>query len=119
MLRPPARPYAYDRTEELIHHHLTSILLQSSRTTKVSSPGHCTKKLLGWRLPAVTWACFATQDLQKGDARLFAKARKHYEALGDRLTAAGAALDVFACSLDQVGLAEMRPAVSDSGGTAE
>lgn len=59
------------------------------------------------------------QDLQKGDARLFAKARKHYEALGDRLTAAGAALDVFACSLDQVGLAEMRPAVSDSGGKAE
>ena len=58
------------------------------------------------------------QDLQKGDARLFAKARKHYEALGDRLTAAGAALDVFACSLDQVGLAEMRPAVSDSGETA-
>lgn len=58
---------------------------------------------------------FSMQDLEKGDARLFGKARKQYEALGDRLTAAGAALDVFACSLDQVGLAEMRPAVSDSG----
>jgi Sec23/Sec24 trunk domain len=59
------------------------------------------------------------QDLQKGEARLFARARQHYEALGDRLTAAGAALDVFACSLDQVGLAEMRPAVSDSGGAEQ
>jgi len=63
----------------------------------------------------VTPTTTCLQDLDKGDSRLFGKARRHYEGLGDRLAAAGAALDVFACSLDQIGLAEMRPAVSDSG----
>lgn len=50
-----------------------------------------------------------------GETRAFAKARLFYEGLAERLVASGHTLDVFACSLDQVGLAEMRPAVSGTG----
>ena len=55
------------------------------------------------------------QDWEKGETKLFQRARRFYESVGDRLVGSGHALDVFACALDQVGLAEMRPAVSDSG----
>lgn len=55
------------------------------------------------------------QDLDKGETRAFKKARLFYEGLTDRLVASGHTLDVFACSLDQVGLAEMRPAISGTG----
>lgn len=58
---------------------------------------------------------FAIQDCEKGEARLFHKAAKFYEGLGERLAATGHTLDVFAAALDQVGLAELRAAVSDSG----
>jgi len=56
------------------------------------------------------------KDCEKGEARLFHKAAKFYEGLGERLAATGHTLDVFAAALDQVGLAELRAAVSDSGG---
>ena len=57
----------------------------------------------------------AVQDLEKGETRAFKQARAFYEGLADRLVASGHALDVFACSLDQVGLDEMRPAVAGTG----
>jgi len=57
----------------------------------------------------------AAQDLEKGETRAFKQARAFYEGLADRLVASGHALDVFACSLDQVGLDEMRPAVASTG----
>jgi len=58
------------------------------------------------------------KDLAKDAAPLFAKAAKFYAGLGASMAAAGHALDVFACSLDQVGLAEMRPALERTGGVA-
>ena len=57
----------------------------------------------------------AVQDHEKGETRAFKQARAFYEGLADRLVASGHALDVFACSLDQVGLDEMRPAVAGTG----
>ena len=57
----------------------------------------------------------AVQDLEKGETRAFKQARAFYEGLADRLVTSGHALDVFACSLDQVGLDEMRPAVAGTG----
>ena len=52
----------------------------------------------------------------KDDIQHYKKAVKYYDQVADRLTTAGHCLDVFACSLDQVGLAEMHPAVAASGG---
>ncbi len=62
-----------------------------------------------------TYTGHAVQDLEKGETRAFKQARGFYEGLADRLVASGHALDVFACSLDQVGLDEMRPAVASTG----
>lgn len=56
------------------------------------------------------------QDIDNGEARLYDKATSFYEGIGTTLAASGHTLDVFAASLDQVGLAELRTAVSDSGG---
>lgn len=56
------------------------------------------------------------QDLEKGSAPLWPKACKFYDALGQRLVSAGAALDVLACALDQCGMAEMRSMVDPGGG---
>ena len=56
------------------------------------------------------------KDLAKDAAPHFTKACKHYAALAASLAGAGHALDVYACSLDQVGIAEMKPAVERTGG---
>jgi protein transport protein SEC23 len=56
------------------------------------------------------------QDFEKGNVKHFKKALKFYGGLGNRLMANGHVLDVYACALDQVGLAEMRPAVEATGG---
>ncbi|XP_078429857.1 protein transport protein SEC23 G-like isoform X2 [Wolffia australiana] len=56
------------------------------------------------------------RDLVSGEAPLFAGARRFYATAAARLAAKSAALDLFACSLDQVGAAEMAPAVDASGG---
>lgn len=49
-------------------------------------------------------------DLQKDtdNAKHVKKALRYYTELADRAVAAGHAVDIFACSLDQVGLYEMR-----------
>ena len=56
------------------------------------------------------------QDFNKGSAKLFKAANKYYNTLGIRLATHAHTLDVFACSLDQVGLAEMKTAVDQTGG---
>jgi protein transport protein SEC23 len=56
------------------------------------------------------------KDLVKDAAPLHKKALRHYEQLAQALQGAGHGLDVFACALDQVGLAELRPAVERSAG---
>ena len=57
----------------------------------------------------------AVQDFAKDDVKQFRRSLAFYEGLAGRLGAAGHCLDVFACSLDQVGLAEMHPAVVSTG----
>mmetsp|Transcript_470 Transcript_470/g.1093 ORF Transcript_470/g.1093 Transcript_470/m.1093 type:complete len:758 (-) Transcript_470:1-2274(-) len=56
------------------------------------------------------------KDLAKEAAPLYRKALQYYDKVGAQLVAHGTGLDVFACSLDQVGLAEMKPAVERTGG---
>ena len=51
------------------------------------------------------------KDIVKGAANAFAKAKKYYEQIAINLCANGHVLDVFACALDQVGLAEMKVCV--------
>jgi protein transport protein SEC23 len=55
-------------------------------------------------------------DLHKGNAPFFKKATKFYETIAQRAVQNGHCLDLFACSLDQVGLAEMRVCAEKTGG---
>ena len=48
------------------------------------------------------------KDIAQDKAPLFTKAKKKYDAIANQLCANGYSLDVFACALDQVGLAEMK-----------
>ena len=52
------------------------------------------------------------QDFEKGDLKQFKKAWLWYETLAQRMAGSGHCLDVFACSLDQVGIAEMNESVA-------
>jgi len=56
------------------------------------------------------------KDIVKGAAPFYAKAKKYYEQVAINLCANGHVLDVFACALDQVGLAEMKVCVEKTGG---
>ncbi|KAK9837195.1 hypothetical protein WJX84_004838 [Apatococcus fuscideae] len=56
------------------------------------------------------------KDLAKDAAPLFKKALRFYDGLAADLVKQSHSLDVFACALDQVGLAEMKRAVERSGG---
>ncbi|KVH97189.1 Gelsolin domain-containing protein [Cynara cardunculus var. scolymus] len=56
------------------------------------------------------------KDLDKDDAPYFHKAVKLYEGLTKQLIHQGHVLDVFACALDQVGVAELKIAVEKTGG---
>ena len=56
------------------------------------------------------------RDLINSQAPLYYKARAFYEKIADRLSNASIILDLFACSLDQVGAAELRAPVETSGG---
>ena len=55
-------------------------------------------------------------DLLKNQAPLYKPAMEYYQALSDRAIANSIVVDVFACSLDQVGALELRELVSRSGG---
>lgn len=57
-------------------------------------------------------------DLQKdnSNARYTKNALKYYASLAQRAVTAGIAVDIFACSLDQVGLYEMKVVTDKSGG---
>ncbi|GMY23569.1 protein transport protein SEC23, partial [Fagus crenata] len=56
------------------------------------------------------------KDLDKDSAPLYHKAVKFYEGLSKQLVHQGHVLDLFACALDQVGLAELKIAVERTGG---
>ncbi|KAM2279763.1 hypothetical protein FF1_040211 [Malus domestica] len=56
------------------------------------------------------------KDLDKDSAPHFHKAVKFYEGLSKQLVNQGHVLDLFACALDQVGIAELKIAVERTGG---
>lgn len=55
-------------------------------------------------------------DLLKSQAPLYKPALEYFRALSDRAISNSAIVDVFACSLDQVGALELKELVSRSGG---
>ncbi|XP_058084784.1 protein transport protein SEC23 C [Magnolia sinica] len=56
------------------------------------------------------------KDLDKDSAPHYHKAVKFYDGLSKQLVNQGHVLDLFACALDQVGVAELKVAVERSGG---
>ena len=56
------------------------------------------------------------KDIAKDAAPFMRKATKYYETIATQLCTNGHCLDVFACSLDQVGLAEMKVCAEKTGG---
>lgn len=56
------------------------------------------------------------RDLINGRATNYRKSSKFYEKLSKRLTSSSIVLDLFACSLDQVGASEVKAPVENSGG---
>ncbi|KAL6289647.1 hypothetical protein ACE6H2_007157 [Prunus campanulata] len=56
------------------------------------------------------------KDLDKDSAPHFHKSVKFYEGLSKQLVHQGHVLDLFACALDQVGIAEIKIAVERTGG---
>lgn len=56
------------------------------------------------------------KDLAKDAAPHYRKAKKFYDGIASQLVTQGQSLDMYACSLDQVGLAEMKTAVEATGG---
>lgn len=56
------------------------------------------------------------KDLDKNAAPHYQQAVKFYETLSRQLVTQGHVLDLFACSLDQVGVAEIKVAIERSGG---
>ena len=46
----------------------------------------------------------------------YKKAKKYFDGIAKQLVSQGHALDIFACSLDQVGLSEMKVPVEATGG---
>jgi len=56
------------------------------------------------------------RDLISGRAANYEKSSEFYKRLSKRLMDASIVLDLFACSLDQVGVAELRASVENSGG---
>ena len=56
------------------------------------------------------------KDLAKDAAPHYRRAHKFYDTIAAQMVAQGHALDVYACALDQVGLAEMKTAVEATGG---
>ncbi|GKV06204.1 hypothetical protein SLEP1_g18117 [Rubroshorea leprosula] len=56
------------------------------------------------------------KDLDKDSATHYHKAVKFYEGLAKQLVHQGHVLDLFACALDQVGVAELKVAVERTGG---
>jgi protein transport protein SEC23 len=55
-------------------------------------------------------------DLQRSTAKYVKNALKYYTTLASRAVQAGFAVDIFACSLDQVGLYEMKVMSDKTGG---
>ncbi|ELR18642.1 Protein transport protein sec23, putative [Acanthamoeba castellanii str. Neff] len=55
-------------------------------------------------------------DINKDRAKYVSSATQHYDALAKRAVKAAHTVDIYACSLDQVGLMEMRYLVKRTGG---
>ncbi|GBG72991.1 hypothetical protein CBR_g12710 [Chara braunii] len=56
------------------------------------------------------------KDLDKDTAPFYHKAVKYYDGIAKQLVSQGHVVDLFACALDQVGMAEMKVCVERTGG---
>jgi protein transport protein SEC23 len=56
------------------------------------------------------------KDLAKDSAPHYRRAKAYYDGIATQLVLQGHTLDLYACALDQVGLAEMKTAVEATGG---
>jgi len=56
-------------------------------------------------------------DIATGSAQFLSRAKQHYDTLAARFAANGHCVDVFGCSLDQVGLHEMQRLAQHTGGS--
>ncbi|XP_077586905.1 protein transport protein Sec23A isoform X2 [Stigmatopora nigra] len=63
------------------------------------------------KVPIRSW-----HDIEKDNAKFMKKASKHYESLASRASASGHVMDIYACSLDQTGLLEMKCCANNTGG---
>ncbi|KYQ89559.1 putative transport protein [Tieghemostelium lacteum] len=55
-------------------------------------------------------------DISRGKSKYTNQAYKFYKSIGEQAISSGHAIDIFSCSLDQVGLYEMREMVKLTGG---
>uniref|UniRef100_A0A6P6YMA7 Protein transport protein SEC23 n=1 Tax=Dermatophagoides pteronyssinus TaxID=6956 RepID=A0A6P6YMA7_DERPT len=80
--------------------------------------GICTRGAGAVVAPEVAVPIRQHQHLAKSGAELkqFKQAQSYYAALAQRAVAAGQAIDLFCCALDQTGLAEMRSLSERTGG---
>lgn len=67
--------------------------------------------------PELRRAMRTHHDIFNGQARHHAKSCSFYKQIAKRLSDASVVLDLFACSLDQVGAAELREPIEHSGGS--
>mmetsp|Transcript_26598 Transcript_26598/g.44462 ORF Transcript_26598/g.44462 Transcript_26598/m.44462 type:complete len:757 (+) Transcript_26598:112-2382(+) len=74
-----------------------------------SGPGQCVG-------PELNEPIRSHHDLEKGTAKHYQKALKFYQGLSKRTVQNGHVVDVFACSMDQVGVYEMKPVIETTGG---
>ncbi|GAQ79816.1 Sec23 protein transport family protein [Klebsormidium nitens] len=66
--------------------------------------------------PDLSFPMRSHQDFEKDNTMYYKRAVKYFNGLGGRMVNNGHVLDIFACSLDQVGLAEAKNAVDSTGG---
>jgi len=55
-------------------------------------------------------------DMEKDNAKFVKKAVRHYKSVAVRAATAGHAIDIYACSLDQTGIFEMKTMCTSTGG---
>eukprot|EP01029_Cantina_marsupialis_P024627 TRINITY_DN63808_c0_g1_i1.p1 TRINITY_DN63808_c0_g1~~TRINITY_DN63808_c0_g1_i1.p1 ORF type:complete len:793 (-),score=233.05 TRINITY_DN63808_c0_g1_i1:146-2524(-) len=66
--------------------------------------------------PEVTEIVRSHNDLEKKNAPLYSSACEYYNHIAQRCVRNGHTMDVFACSLDQIGLLELRTCFEKTGG---
>lgn len=95
---------------------MSAIVGKSGGRILLFSGGPCTVGPGAVVARSLTETMRSHSDLLKNHAPFYAPAKKFYEALASRCSGSGHAVDYFGCSLDQLGLLEMRSCVNSTGG---